>query len=84
MARVRAANVSMMILIQSWTAERTDVSDADATADMKVMITAVTFVDSWNCKTLRNSHDDQSDRDDKYLNKCETLLVCSPVDSNIC
>lgn len=41
----RAANVSMMILIlRICTAESKDISDADATVDMKVMSMAVVLV----------------------------------------
>ena len=52
-AKARAAKVSMMILIwSSWTAESTDVSKADAMGVTKVITTAVTFVETWNCKNL--------------------------------
>src|ERR1700691_1520106 len=55
-ASARAANVSMIILIQrSCTADKTEDSEADATAVTNVITTAVTLVETWNCKNLRTA-----------------------------
>lgn len=55
-AKARVANASLIMLIQrSWTVERTDISDADTTADMKVKTTAVMLIETWNCKNLQTA-----------------------------
>lgn len=52
-ARARAAKVSIIRFTQrSWTAVRTDSSEEEATAEMKVRRTAVMFTVSWNCEFL--------------------------------